>query len=240
MCFHKLLGLVLCIECSAAIGKKAIVEHIYKSHADAEIRLEHAELQKVLSDLQVKDSFDLKDLPQECPQIEGLHLTQEAYLCSHCQLIRGNLVSIKEHHFAVHAGVPAPMSWTRVTAQQLHHNNRSSYFKVTPTTTAPKANAATQFFLLHQEQREKVVANFDLSKIDPRQVCVWLSATKWHIHVAPYEHSHLVSLVKHPAKAETEFAILAKAVEQYTQKADKAIDTLSTIALQVINTPEPP
>ncbi len=68
----------------------------------------------------------------------------------------------------------------------------------------------------------------------------WLSATKWHIHVAPYEHSHLVSLVKHPAKAETEFAILAKAVEQYTQKADKAIDTLSTIALQVINTPEPP
>ena len=84
-----------------------------------------------------------------------------------------------------------------------------------------------------------MVANFDLSKIDPRQVCMWLSTTKWHIHVAPYEHSHLVSLVKHPSKSETEFAILAKAVEQYTQKADKVIDTLSTIALQVINTPEP-
>jgi len=240
MCFHKLLGLVLCIECKAAIGSKGVVEHIYNSHADAEIRLDHAKLSKVLSDLQVKDFFDLKDLPWDCPQIEGLHLTHEAYLCSHCQLIRGNLASIKEHHFAVHANLPKPTSWTTVTAQQLHHNNRTPYFKVRPMTTAPEANASTQFFLLLQEQRERVVANFDLSKIDPCQVCMWLSATKWHIHVAPYEHSHLVSLVKHPAKAETEFAILAKAVEQYTQKADKAIDTLSTIALQVINTSEPP
>ena len=240
MCFHKLLGLVLCIECSAAIGSKGVVEHIHNSHADAEIRLDHAKLRKALSDLQVKDSFDLKDLPQDCPQIEGLQLTHEAYLCSHCQHIRGNLASIKKHHSYVHVDLPTPTSWTKVTAQQLHHKNRTSYFKVRPTTTARKANTAIQFFLSLQEQREKVVTNFDLSKVDPCQVCVWLSATKWHIHVAPYEHSHLVSLVKHPAKAETELAILAKAVEQYTQKADKAIDSLSTLALQVINTPEPP
>ncbi len=240
MCFHKLLGLVLCIECSAAIGRKGVVGHIYDKHADAEIRLDHTKLTKVLSDLQVKDSFNLKDLPQDCPQIEGLHLTHEAYLCSYCQHIRGNVASIKEHHFSVHADLPTPTSWEKVTAQQLHHKHHTPYFKVTPMIAPPEANVATRFFLSLQEQREKVVAKFDLSKIDPRQVCVWLSATKWHIHIAPYEHSHLISLIKFPAKAEIELAILGKAVEKYTQKADKAIDTLSALALQVINTPEPP
>jgi len=162
---------VLCIECDAAIGAKGVAGHIYDNHADAKIRLDHTKLRQVLSDLQVKDSFDLKDLPQDCPQIEGLHITPEAYLCSYCGHIRGNLGSIKEHHFSAHEDLPTPTSWERVAAQQLHHKQTTPYFKVRPTTTAPKANAATQFFLLHQKQREKVVANFDLSKIDPRQVC---------------------------------------------------------------------
>lgn len=240
MCFHKFLGLVLCIECNAAIGAKGVVDHIYDNHKGAEIRLDHTKLSQVLSDLQVKGTFNLKDLPEDCPQIEGLHLTPEAYLCSHCGHIRGNLNSIKKHHFTVHPDLPKPTSWTKVTAQQLHYKNRTPYFKVKPTTAPLEVDAATRFFLSLQKQREKVVENFDLSKIDPRQVCPWLSFTKWHLHVAPYEHSHLVSLVKPPSKAETELAVLAKAVEQYTGKADRAIDTLSVIALQVINTPEPP
>ena len=240
MCFHKFLGLVLCIECNAALGRKGVIGHIREQHGDAEIRIDHAKLKKVLSDLQVKDAFDLKDLPQDCPQIEGLHLTPDAYICSHCGHIRGNLDTIKKHHSTVHPHLPKPTSWTKVTAQQLHYKNTTPYFKVRPTTAPPEADAATRFFLSLQEQRAKVVANFDLSKIDPRQVCPWLSATKWHIHIAPYDHSHLVSLVKPPAKTEIEFADLAKAVEYYTQKADKAIDTLSVLALQVINTPEPP
>ena len=77
-----------------------------------------------------------------------------------------------------------------------------------------------------------------MSKIDSRQVSTWLKATKWHILVAPYDHQHLITLVTTPSKAEKELEILGTAVNAYTCKADQVMDTLSHLALCIINSPE--
>ena len=244
MCFNQFLGLVICIQCEAGIGSKSIAKHIYDIHKDANIRIEHAKLSQVITDLNVKDSFDVAHLPPSCPQIEGLRLSPEAYLCSHCQLVRGTLKSIKEHHLTAHADSPMPVTWTRVAAQQIHHQHRTPYFRVilahVPSERGDDDDAAMRFFISLNKDRQKAVSDFDISKIDPRQVSTWLKATQWHTLVAPYDHQHLVSLVTMPTKAESELEILAKAVHMYTRKADQVMDTLSHLALCIINSPEPP
>jgi hypothetical protein len=241
MCFNSFLGLVICLECSSAIGSKSIEVHLHDIHKDQQFKINHTVLKQALLDLQVKESFDLKSLPLCCPQIEGLHLSSDAYLCSSCQHIRGTLSSIKLHHITTHSNVPMPTSWTQVTAQQLHHHNHTPYFQVIPThIPSQNDNATTHFFNSLNHDRQKAVADFDISKIDPRQVSIWLNATKWHVLVAPYNHNHLLSLVKMPAKSEPELEILAKAVDCYTRKADQIMDSLSNLALRIINSPEPP
>lgn len=232
---------MICLECEAAIGRKSIAKHIYDVHGDANIRLDHNKLSQALENLQAKESFDLANIPRHCPQIEGLAFHPDAYICSICQHIRGNLISIKQHHFDTHKNITLPLSWTRVAAQQLHHQNRTPYFQVIPSHIRSKdENANTRFFHSLHKDRQKAVAAFDMSKIDPRQVSMWLNVTKWHILVAPYDHQHLISLVQMPTKSETELDILAKSVGIYTRKADQVMDTLSHLALCIINTPEPP
>lgn len=240
MCFNTFLGLVICLECSCGIGNKSIASHIQEVHWDAKIRLDHAKLNQTLADLEVKEEFDLADLPVSCPQIEGLHLTPEAYICPHCQRIRGHLASIKEHHLQDHKSLPTPSSWKKIAAQQIHHKNRTPYFQVIPKAPAAEADAGTQHFIFLQKERERTVADYDMSKINPRQVSTWLNATKWHVLVSPYDHQHLLSLVKMPERTEATLEILAKAVLTYTKRADLAMDTLSNLALRIINSPEPP
>jgi len=240
MCFNTFLGLVICLDCGAAIGGQSIETHLHVIHKEESFRIDHIKLKQTLVDLQVKESFDLTNLPPNCHQIEGLHLSSDAYLCSICQHIRGTLLSIKRHHLTTHSTSPMPISWTRVVAQQLHHHNHSSYFQVIPKDTPSDNNdITTQFFISLNKNRQKAVADYDISKIDPRQVSVWLKITKWHVLVAPYDHNHLLSLVKMPIKSETMLEILAKAVDSYTLKADRAIDTLSNLALRILNSPEP-
>ena len=241
MCFNQFLGLVICLECESAIGSRSIAGHIHDIHADATIRLDYAKLKQALSDMQAKESFDLAKLPPYCPQIEGLHLCPDAYLCASCPHIRGTLLSIKEHHHAAHSNTVMPTLWTRVAAQQIHHQNHTPYFQVIPTIIPVENNdTTTRFFMSLNNDRQKAVADFDLSKINPRQVSIWLNATKWHILISPYNYNHLLSLVQMPAKSEPELEILAKAVDCYTRKADQAIDTLSNLSLRIINSPEPP
>jgi hypothetical protein len=241
LCFNQFLGLTICLECSCAIGRKGIEPHLHGIHNDQAFRINHIKLQQALSDLQVKESFDLANLPPKCPQIEGLYMSLDAYSCASCLVIRGTLLSIKEHHFSTHTDIAMPTSWTRVAAQQIHHQNRTPYFQVIPRKAEQETDdIATRFFNSLHQDRQKAVADFDLSKIDPRQVSTWLKATKWHVLIAPYDHQHLASLVTLPTKAELELNILAKAVNAYTCKSDQAIDTLSHLALCIINTPEAP
>jgi len=239
LCFNQFLGLVICLECSCAIGGKAIESHLHDVHKEEQFRIDHTNLKQALIDLQVKESFSLAKLPFNCAQIEGLHVTSDAYLCDICQHIRGTLPSIQKHHLTAHSQSPRPISWTKVTAQQLHHHNNTPYFRVNPhNIPADNNDVATQFFLSHNKNREKAVANYDISKIDPRHVSTWLKATKWHILIAPYDHQHLLSLVSKPTKAEKELENLGIAVNAYTRKADQVIDTLSHLALCIINSPE--
>jgi hypothetical protein len=240
--FNTFLGLAICLECCCGIGSKSIEAHLHDVHKEEEFRIDHVKLKKALSDLQAKESFDVMTLPPSCYEIEGLALCSNAYMCSICQLIRGSLLSIKQHHFDVHKDVDMPTSWTQVAAQQIHHNNRTRYFRVVPRVqSASKVDdVPTRFFLSLHEERQKMVADYDMSKIDPRQVSTWLNVTKWHVLVAPYDHRHLLSLVTMPTRSETELEILAKAVSTYVWKADQAIDTLSNLALRIINSPEPP
>jgi hypothetical protein len=241
MCFNTFLGLVICLECGSAISSKNIESHLHNIHKDHRIRIEHIKLTKALSDLQATDSFDLITLPSTCPQIEGLKLCRDAYLCTSCQHIRGTLASIKKHHLVAHSHCPMPTLWTRVAAQQIYHQNHTPYFQVIPRhVPTQNDNATMRFFNSLNLDRQKVVADFDISKIDPRQVSIWLNATKWHILVAPYDYNHLLSLVQMPSKSEPELEILAKAVDAYTRKADQAMDSLSHLALCILNSPEPP
>jgi len=240
LCFNTFLSLVICLECGSAINGKSIEPHLHNIHKEHGIRIEHIKLKKALSDLQAKDSFDLATLPSICPQIEGLKLCPDAYLCTYCPHILGTLFSIKKHHLTTHSNYPMPPSWSRVAAQQLHHHNFTPYFQVVPTKVAPENDdASTRFFLSLNNDRQKAVANYDISKIDPRQVSIWLNITKWHVLIAPYDHKHLLSLVQMPTKSETILEILAKAVDCYVHKADHAMDTLSNLALRIINSPEP-
>jgi len=239
LCFNQFLSLVICLECSCALGSKAIEPHLHDVHKEEHFRIDHTKLKQALVDLNVKESFSLAKLPSNCPQIEGLYLLPNAYLCGICQHIRGTLQSIQKHHRTAHSNSPMPVSWTRTTAQQLHHNNDTPYFRVIPRNIPTDNNdVATQFFLSHNKNREKTVANYDISKMDPRQVSIWLKATKWHILVAPYDHQHLLSLVSKPTKAEKELENLGIAVNTYTRKADQVMDTLSYLALCIINSPQ--
>ena len=241
LCFNQFLGLAICLECGSALGRKGIEPHLHEIHKDQTFRIEQSKLKQALEDLQVKESFDLANLPSICPQIEGLHLCSDAYLCANCPHVRGTLLSIKEHHHTAHSNTIMPTLWTRVTAQQIHHQHHTPYFRVIPT-IVPLNNddATTRFFMSLNKDRQQVVTNFDISKIDPRQVSIWLNATQWHVLVSTYDHSHLRSLVKMPAKSEPELDILAKAVDCYTRKADQAMDSLSNLALRILNSPEPP
>lgn len=241
LCFNQMLGLAICLECSCAIGKKAIESHLHDVHKDHGFRIDHTKLKQAVVDLDIRESFDLDDLPPNCPPIEGLHLCPDAYLCAGCPHIRGTLLSIKRHHLTAHPNTPMPISWTRVAAQQLHAQNRTPYFQVTPDTVLSQHDdAATRFFMSLNKDRQKAVSDFNISKMDPRQVSTWLKVTQWHTLVAPYDRQHLVSLVVMPTKAESELEILAKAVHMYTRKADQVMDTLSHLALCIINSPEPP
>jgi len=241
MQFNTFLNLAICLECSSAIGSKNIEAHLHEIHREHSFRINHVKLNQALLDLKVQESFDVTTLPSNCPQIDGLSLSLDAYLCSICNHIRGNLVSIKKHHYDMHKRVLMPTSWTRVAAQQLHHQACTPYFQVVPRQViANKDDAMTRFFLSLNTKRQKMVDDFDVSKIDPRQVSTWLNATKWHILVARYDYHHLISLVAIPTKLETEFTILAEAVHTYTRKAEQMIDTLSNLALCIINSPEPP
>ena len=239
--FNQFLGLIICLECNCALGGKGIETHLHDVHKDQGFRIDHTKLKQALSDLQAKESFDLANLPQNCPQIEGLYLCSDAYLCASCQHIRGTILSIKRHHLSAHSDIAMPGSWTRVAAQQIHHQNHTPYFQVIPShILLENDDATTRFFNSLNKDRQQTVADFDISKIDPRQVSTWLKATKWHMLVAPYNHQHLISLVTMPTKQEPELEILAKAVHMYTHKADQVMDTLSNLALRIINSPELP
>lgn len=231
----------MCLECSCALGSKGIEAHLHEIHKDQGFRIDHTKLKQALSDLHVKESFNVANLPQPCPEIEGLRLCLDAYLCASCQHIRGTVLSIKRHHLSAHPEMAMPGSWTRVPAQQLHHQHHTPYFQVIPShVPLEDDDATTRFFMSINKDRQHTIADFDISKIDPRQVSTWLKATQWHTLVAPYDHRHLVSLVTMPTKAESELEILAKAVHMYTRKADQVMDTLSHLALCIINSPEPP
>jgi len=148
ICFNVFLGLIICLECGCALGTKSIVLHLHDVHQEEHFRIDHTKLNQVLTELQVKESFDLTNLPINCPEIEGLHLSSNAYICFTCQHIRGTLKSIQTHHLACHPNIPMPTSWKRVAAQQLHHQNRTSYFQVIPRNLPSNENdIATQFFI---------------------------------------------------------------------------------------------
>ena len=102
MCFNQFLGLVICLGCKAAIGSRHVQNHIHDVHVDANIWIDHTMLNEALSDLHTNTSFDIGTLSLHCPQIEGLYLTHDAYLCSHCQHIQGTLLSIIFQHIQHH------------------------------------------------------------------------------------------------------------------------------------------
>lgn len=170
LCFNRFLGLVICIECSCGIGRKGVAYHLHEVHRDEQIRLNNEKLGQAFIELGVNNTFDLACLSDNCLQIEGLHLTQDTYICSHCKRIRGNLASIKEHHFLDHKNLPIPSSWKHVVAQKIHHQNRTPYFKVIPRLSGVQMGTVTQHYLCLQNEREKKVVVYAMSKVDPRQV----------------------------------------------------------------------
>lgn len=234
--FNKLLNLVICLDCGIANGTKAVVEHIHTIHGDAKVHFDHTTLQSIFNHLGVEDHFDLKDLPNPCPQIEGLLVTK-AYMCSICHHLRGTMESMRLHHSTKHQDIPNPRVWQQVSAQQIHHTHHTPYFCIYPRSTQNPATPLTQEINRLQKECSIQVANYNIATLDPRQVSPWLNATQWHIHVAPYNYQHLITLVKCPTQQEADLAFLSTAVESYTSNADKAIDTLSLLACQVINSP---
>lgn len=237
MCFNKCLRLVICLDCGVAITSKNIIKHVHDSHSELSVRFDNTQLSQIIEELGVLDSYSAVNIPAECSPFEGLHLTTDAYLCTECPHIRGTCASIQTHFITSHDGSNCPTTWERITAQQLNYRNKTPFFRVrvppSPSTDSVLENYLTEL----DTERQKSIKAFDQSKVDPRQISPWLRATRWHEHVATFDHSHLMSLVAYPSKSESTLQVLAKAVESYTQQSDDAIDTLSTIALQVINSP---
>lgn len=234
--FHNILQLLICLDCGIAIGTKAVVEHMHTIHKTASVHFDHSKLDSIFTTFGVQDSFSLNTLPNPCPQIEGLLVTK-AYMCALCHHLRGTEESIRKHHSATHQGIPNPHVWQRVSAQQLHHRNHTPYFRIYPHSTPNTPTHLSQYVDTLHQQRVAKVNQYDIAKIDPRQVSPWLNATQWHTHIAPYDYQHLMTLVKSPNPQELHLAFLAKVVEKYTTNADNAIDTLSHLARQVLNSP---
>lgn len=231
----------ICIDCQSAIEptSTSIADHVQKIHKDCSFRVKHTNLNKIICDLNIQPKFDAKNPPNNCPAIEGLYLTTQAYLCSECSHIRGTIDSIKQHFQTSHSSVEC--TWSQVTAQQIHHKNHTPYFRVFPASTLTNTNApmgGLQFLEEIRTKGENTLATFNYTQIDPRQVSPWLRKTRWHKLVAQYDHNHLIQLVKMPGKQEPQFEILAKCVHVYASRCCHAIDTLPELALKVINSPD--
>ncbi|KAF9470600.1 hypothetical protein BDN70DRAFT_901974 [Pholiota conissans] len=216
--FNQLLGLLICLDCSIAIGSQGVVEHFTHVHSRAGGQLDHTKLQATFHILGVKESAEEVALPNPCPQIEE---------------------SIRKHHSMHHKDVASPKTWKNIPAQQLHHNQNSSYFSIIPTVAASSNTPPSihEHFTNINIMRIAAIEAINASNIDLRQVSPWLSATQWHKYVAPYNCEHLTTLVKCPSQQDPLLGFLSMAVDNYTSKADQAINTLSLLALQVLNSP---
>lgn len=215
-----------------------MIEHITTLHSDSIPRLDHKELKTVLEDLGVHDSFLHAELPNPCPIIEGLVAHKIAYQCTLCFLIRGSPTTLRKHYQQQHPDEVSPNLATTVIAQQLHHKNRTPYFRVYPEETSGELNAHLTFFQSVHGKRKDSVKTTKVSKVDPRMISVWLNTSQWHTLIEGLDPTHLISLVALPTKHEPELNGLQKAVEVYSSRADAAIDSLSHLARRCINSPD--
>lgn len=239
MAFNTMLQMVICIDCNAAISSTQVAFHISSSHGNAKMRIKHAELAQALQELNAQESFDIKSLESPCKPIEGLAAPVTVLVCPQCPHMRSTQASMNTHFWQVHNNLPAPKNCKTALAQQLHPGSNSPYFQVFSKQKISTPHNHTVFLENTHSKRIKIVENFDLSKVDPRQVTPWLHATKWHAHVAPYNHDHLWSLVQPPSRLESELQFLGTVINAYTTRSNKEMDTLSTLARQVINSPNP-
>lgn len=238
MTFNSYLKMVICMDCTAAIGCNQISDHLSNCHEGSKIRIDHTELNRTLRDLGAQESFDPKTLPAPCSSIEGVSAVISVLACPYCSHMRATEPSMTTHHRKHHKEQPLLVKWESVFAQQLHPGNNSPYFQV----FQHQVSSATKFasFLSKiEEDRKRAVDSFDMSRVDARQVSPWLHTTGWHLHVAPYSQDHLWSLVQLPSTQDVGLDVLKEAVNAYTKKSNQKMDTLSTLARQVINSPDP-
>ncbi|KAF8888727.1 hypothetical protein CPB84DRAFT_1849547 [Gymnopilus junonius] len=237
LCFNSYLGLIICLDCGIGLGSKAVSDHLINTHSDGKFRINHIQLDLIIEELEVKRNINLEDLPSPCLVIEGFKPPTQKLQCNHCGHIRGSEESFRKHHSLVHTSAVS-ISHTPVWAQQINSSNHSTYFKVLPPV---ESSPPTSFDFMIEDfkaKRKEMLAKFNMSSVDPRQLSPWLMATRWHLHVDPFSQQHLMDLVALPRQEqEPNLFILIEVVHAYTQTADKAIDSLPLLALQRINSP---
>lgn len=239
ICVNCLLDLVICLDCQAGFNSKSVSEHLIHVHVHKHAQLDHKKLQSVLKALGVHESFELQDLPPNCPPIEGLAPFSDAYLCHLCPHIHSNHPSMQTHHQSIHSDKPILQLWNKVAAQQLHPTHNSPFFQVFPIHVAVQKDSHLLFYQSVHHNCQCSLGQINTRLVDPQMVSVWLHSTQWHTLIEGQDVKNLIALVALPTKHEHELSCLSEAVHAYAIQADCVIDMLSQIALRVINSPVP-
>jgi Orsellinic acid/F9775 biosynthesis cluster protein D len=205
---HTACKAIICVCCGHAVLPKNLYGHT-KGHDIDYGQQRYAELQKILTDIDIPKSMDAVILPQNGgPPVELLNQRPDGHCCDYCDYCAPTQKAFDNHWSSAHkgrSGVPRDHRYHRGTLQTFFSPVGEKFFEVKPILSGVSNE---DIFAIYLRDEVSAMPPFVCTlPDDPRDVNPLLRAMDWHVHLADFmkEHSKRVaicSLVKLPSKPE--------------------------------------
>lgn len=230
-----LYGLLLCMECQAAIVPSQAKSHLGSAHSVALTPQDLNLLKQVCATHSLTGDL-LSIIKPSMLHIEGLK-AMDGFSCCLCTKVYATKDSLLRHHLKDHPSLPRPRQEMPVRIQRLS-NGQGALRSWFPMSEPPTVELSTDAQIIKDvAERLKGFHGLPKTAADIRNVSPWLRTTGWHVHIKGHDIDGLRSLASHPTRLE--FPWLKQALVHLLFEASDLMETTHEIALQMLNTPHP-
>jgi len=201
------IGVILCIECKAAVAASTVFNHLNTIHK-AKVSNDD---QTLISTWYSAEDEKLADETDQCPQIprggapfHGLEIFDKGYACIACSFCAIKLGTFTKHWSMVHRKITTPAKQSyRDAAIQTFFKNPPCYFVVNRSLINTIPGSAYAKYIMQYTPHIDAISNIGLEADSSKEVPPLLQVTQWHTHlegfIGPREKNQLLrSIVQSP------------------------------------------
>ncbi|KAG2005061.1 helicase domain-containing protein [Coprinopsis cinerea AmutBmut pab1-1] len=232
--------LIACLSCQCLMPIGSVNEHFRQNHRGLRLSLSLDKLSSLSNSLVLASKLPpLWEQPSPVPALKGLAMVADCVRCPYCFQVYQRK-SLRVHHHNTHSSQPLENNLPAIYAQRFNGGSHKRLFEVSlplkpPQATQPEAD----LFQSVRSLRDAEIGRSPPANVDSRNVSPWLMATKWYLHVEPFETSQLRDLVAAPAKNDGRLGLIKTAVQAWFRHAYDLIPITPELVLQKLNSPNP-